>query len=339
MRPNRQQLIRALFETYIERYAARDDRVTADFSEEFTGFTGGGDFLVKDRAAWVAITRQDFAQVPGRIRIEMVDLALQDLSDDVVLATAFFHIHLPLPEQILAEETARLVLAFRREGEDWKICHSGISIPYPMVEDGEVYPLRGLRVRNLELEGLVAARTQALEQARAQLEALSYTDGLTGIANRRRFDARLTEEWSRAQRAGAPLGLVLVDVDNFKHFNDNFGHLAGDDCLRLIARALSGAARRGGELVARFGGEEFVMLLPGAESADAVKAAVRVQRAMAALAVPHPGMPTGLVTVSLGVTSGVPLRDEPPEVALARADAALYRAKQRGRNRLEVASD
>ena len=130
MRPERQHLIRSLFDEYIEMYAARDDRLTARFSENFSGYTGGGDFLVKDRDEWVKITRQDFAQVTGRIRIEMLDLSMQDISDDVVVVTAFFHIHLPIPDHILSRETARLVLIFRLESEDWKIVHSGISIPY-----------------------------------------------------------------------------------------------------------------------------------------------------------------------------------------------------------------
>lgn len=92
MRPDRQLLIRSLFEEYIEMYASRDDRLTERFSENFSGYTGGGNFLVKSRDEWVAITRQDFAQVPGRIRIEMLDLSLQDVSDDIVVTTGFFHI-------------------------------------------------------------------------------------------------------------------------------------------------------------------------------------------------------------------------------------------------------
>lgn len=197
MRPEREHLIRSLFDEYIEMYASRDDRLTARFSANFSGYTGGGDFLVKDRNEWMRITRQDFAQVIGRIRVEMLDLSMQDISDDVVVVTAFFHIHLPMPDHILSRETARLVLIFRLEGEDWKIVHSGISIPCHLVRDGEVYPLKGLHERNRELETLVEQRTRALEQANDKLEALSYTDGLTGIANRRNFDRMLAQEWNR----------------------------------------------------------------------------------------------------------------------------------------------
>lgn len=170
---DREHQIRSLFDQYIEMYASRDDRLTARFSDNFSGYTGGGDFLVKDRQAWAKITRQDFAQEPGRIRIEMLDIALQDISADVVVVTAFFHIHLPLPEHVLAKETARLVLIFRLEGVDWKIVHSGISIPYHLVQQGEVYPLKSLRERNDALEALVETRTQALHESEARYRLLT----------------------------------------------------------------------------------------------------------------------------------------------------------------------
>lgn len=171
--PERRDRIRALFEEYIAMYASRDDRLTERFSEDFTGFTGGGDFLVKDRAEWVRITRQDFAQVPGRIRIEMLDLSTQDLSETVVMASACFHIHLPVTDHILSREVARLTLVFREEGAHWKIVHSGISIPYPLVRDGEVYPIKGLEERNRALEALVEERTHALHESQALYRQLT----------------------------------------------------------------------------------------------------------------------------------------------------------------------
>jgi diguanylate cyclase (GGDEF)-like protein len=339
MRPERQHLIRALFDEYIEMYAARDDRLTARFSENFSGYTGGGDFLVKDREEWMKITRQDFTQVTGRIRIEMLDLSMQDISDDVVVVTAFFRIHLPIHDRILSRETARLVLIFRLENEDWKIVHSGISIPYHLVRDGEVYPIKGLHERNRELETLVEERTRALEEANNMLEALSYADGLTGIANRRNFDRTLAQEWNRGQRAGTPLALVLLDVDNFKHFNDHYGHLAGDDCLRALARALAQTGRRAGDLVARYGGEEFVVLLPDTSGQDALATAGHIQNEVWSLALPHAETSPGIVTVSIGVASLVPSRQLIPEDLVRQADAALYRAKQAGRNCVQSAAD
>ena len=339
MRPERQQLIRSLFDEYIEMYAARDDRLTARFSENFSGYTGGGDFLVKDREEWVNITRQDFAQVTGRIRIEMLDIALQDISDDVVVVNAFFHIHLPITDHILSRETARLVLIFRLEGEDWKIVHSGISIPYHLVQEGEVYPLKGLHERNRELESLVEERPRALEDANDKLEILSNTDGLTGMANRRSFDRLLAQEWNRGQRAGTPLALIMLDVDLFKHFNDYYGHLAGDDCLKALARAMAPAARRAGDLVARYGGEEFVVLLPNTNQQEALETARHIQREVSVLALPHAETAPGIVTFSLGVASLLPSTQHSPEDLIRLADAALYRAKQSGRNCLQLAAE
>ncbi|HJV93323.1 MAG TPA: ATP-binding protein [Azonexus sp.] len=171
MQPERQHLIRSLFDDYIEMYAARDDRLTTRFSRNFSGYAGSSDQLVTDRDEWIKITRLDFAQVPERIGIEMLDIALQDLSDDIVAVTAFFHIHLPLPEHVLAHETARLVLVFRREGSDWMIAHSGISIPFGLAREGEVYPMTRLQERNRELEVLVEERTRDLKIANDALDA------------------------------------------------------------------------------------------------------------------------------------------------------------------------
>lgn len=173
MPPDRQSKIRSLFDEYIELYASRDDRLTTLFSDNFSGYTGGGNVLVHDRAQWAQVTRQDFAQVPQRIGIDLLDIAMQDLSADVVMVTAFFHIRLPGPEHVLANEVARLVLVFRLEAQDWKIVHSGISIPYYLVQQDEVYPLKGLQAQNKVLEAQVQARTQALHESEALYRLLT----------------------------------------------------------------------------------------------------------------------------------------------------------------------
>jgi len=164
------QKLRQLFDDYLRMYSSRDDQLTAFFSEDFSGFTGGGDFLVKDREAWVAITRQDFAQVKDPIHIELKDLAIQSLAETIAVATGFFTIHLPIKDHVLSRETARLVLIFRREAAGWKISHSSISIPYGLVREGEVYPLQELAVRNQFLEELVAERTCQLSEANDNLK-------------------------------------------------------------------------------------------------------------------------------------------------------------------------
>ena len=340
MSPERQRLIRLLFDEYIEMYAARDARLVTRFSENFSGFAGSSDRLVKSRSEWVDVTLQDFAQVTGRIGIDVVDLFPQDLSDDVVAVTAFFHIHLPIPDALFARETARLVLVFRHEGDDWKIAHSSISIPFGIARAGEVYPVDQLKEHNRELQALVEERTQALALANQQLQLISNTDGLTGIANRRHFDQTLAHEWARAQRGQTPLSLIMLDVDVFKHFNDHYGHLAGDKCLQALALTLAQTGgRREGDLVARFGGEEFVVLLPASDTQAAMDVAHQIQHAIQAMALPHEGAPFGIVTVSFGVATLVPQRDRAPEELVRRADRAMYRAKQGGRNRIELAPD
>ncbi|MDD2338202.1 MAG: ATP-binding protein, partial [Geobacteraceae bacterium] len=140
------------------------------FSEDFSGFTGGGDFLVKNREEWVAITRQDFDQVKDPLRIVLKDLAIQSLADTIAVATGFFNIHLPIEDQILSRETARLVLIFRKESSGWKISHSSISIPYHLVRDGEVYPMQELLERNKFLEEQIAERTLQLSKTNDALQ-------------------------------------------------------------------------------------------------------------------------------------------------------------------------
>ena len=162
--------IRQLLDDYLRMYASRDDRLTSHFSEDFSGFTGGGDFLVKDKEEWVAITRQDFAQVKDPIQIDLKDLAIQLLADTVAVATSFFTIHLPIEDEILSRETARLVLIFHKEPAGWKISHSSISIPYHLVREGEIYPLQELVERNRFLEQLVAERTNQLSEANYKLQ-------------------------------------------------------------------------------------------------------------------------------------------------------------------------
>jgi PAS domain S-box-containing protein len=170
MYPKDYQAIRQLFDDYLQMYAGRDDRLTTHFSEDFSGFTGGGDFLVKTREEWVAITRQDFAQITDPIRIDLKDLAVQSLADTIAVATGFFTIHLPIEDRILSNEIARLVLIFRLEPEGWKISHSSISIPYHLVRKGEIYPMKELVDRNQFLEKLVDERTNQLSEANDNLQ-------------------------------------------------------------------------------------------------------------------------------------------------------------------------
>lgn len=332
-------LIQELFETYRQRYLNRDPLLLNDFSENFSGYTGCGNFLVHDLAQWQTVTRTDFIQIPDPIHWEILDLHLQDLAEDVVAVVALFHIHLPLNTGFLPKETARLTLIFRREGEAWKVAHSGISLPYQVQPSGdEVYPLQNLTKRNRLLEGEVAARTAELEEANRKLKTLSQTDGLTGIANRRQFDIWLAQEWNRARRLNSALTLIMIDVDYFKLYNDRYGHLSGDHCLQELARLLADHARRCGDLAARYGGEEFALLLPNIHPMQALFIGQHFVQALSALALPHTDSPEGLITASAGIAYLIPNAHNTPAMLIEQADAALYRAKQTGRNRVEMAA-
>lgn len=169
-----------------------------------------------------------------------------------------------------------------------------------------------------------------------ELERLSLQDSLTGLANRRNFNYRLHYEMSRVARSGQPLSLMILDIDFFKRFNDEYGHIEGDRCLQAVASALADSAKREGDLVARYGGEEFVVLLPGCGNSHAEKLAEELRERVWSLNIPHRGNPTGRVTISVGyhTLDMITAPDENEESFTQKADGALYRAKNSGRNRV-----
>ena len=470
MHPERQSKIRELFDDYIEMYAARDDRLTARFSQSFTGYSGSDSRLIRDREEWVRITRQDFAQVPGRIRIEMLDLALQDLCNDVVVATACFHIHLPSGVHQLAKEVARLVLIFRLEDAEWLIAHCSYSIPYQSVQDGEVFPLQSLKEQNSALQALVAERTQALQESLAlyrlltedaqdvlwrtdsrlivtyispaderlrgfradevlghsvfemftdegvelvkgmlrrqaiedaagssggflrfqvehrckdgrliwgemlskpdrnaqgeiigyhgitreiterkrleeQVHQLAFHDPLTHLANRRLMLDHLEQAMSASKRSQRHGALLFLDLDNFKPLNDTQGHGVGDLLLIEVAERLKACVREA-DTVARFGGDEFVVLLselstqPGEADEQAVAIAEKVRTRLAEPYVLQSAPSAPAIRHECTASIGVAVfrgRDESQNAVIDRADAAMYRAKEEGRNRIQCA--
>ena len=473
MHPDRQRKIRELFNEYIEMYAARDERLTERFSQNFTGYPGSGSQLIHDREEWIRITRQDFAQVPGRIRIEMLDIALQDLADSVVVATAFFHIHLPSGGDYFSTKVVRLTLVFRREGDDWMIVHCSYSVPYHSTQDGEVFPLHSLQEQNSALQALVAERTQALHdsqalyrlltedaqdvlwrtdarlivtyispaderlrgfradevvgrhvfemfteegvavvkamiQRRAQEEAsgtpvgflnfqvqhrckdgrliwgeamsktdrnaqgeiigyhgitreiterkrleeqvrqLAFHDPLTHLANRRLMLEHLDQAMSASKRSHHHGALLFLDLDNFKSLNDTHGHSVGDLLLIEVAERLKACVREA-DTVARFGGDEFVVLLceldtqPAEASEQAIAVAEKIRIRLSDLyvlqAAPS-GPATGTIEHQCTASIGVAIfrgRDESQSSVIDRADAAMYHAKEDGRNRIRLA--
>ena len=181
--------------------------------------------------------------------------------------------------------------------------------------------------------------TRKLDDANQELTRLSSLDGLTGISNRRQFDETLLREWRRLGRQGRPLSMLLCDVDYFKQFNDSYGHQVGDECLKAVARTLKDTLRRPADLVARYGGEEFAVILPDTEITGALQVAEAMRSAVEGLNITHRYSKGGsVVTISIGVASTTPSRTgSDSSVLLKRADDALYRAKQAGRNRIAAA--
>jgi diguanylate cyclase (GGDEF)-like protein len=173
-----------------------------------------------------------------------------------------------------------------------------------------------------------------VEIQRDEITLLSLTDELTGLPNRRQFEQAWLREWQRSQRHGEPLAVLLVDVDRFKDYNDRYGHLDGDDCLRRVALAMKGALKRRTDFIARFGGEEFVLILPNTAADGALTAARRIRDAVRALQLRQEGAATGVVTISIGVHAATPDPDSRLDDWLAQADAALYDAKAAGRDRV-----
>lgn len=171
------------------------------------------------------------------------------------------------------------------------------------------------------------------------LESLSSIDGLTAVPNRRRYDEALAQEWRRGQRNNTPLSIIFMDIDHFKLYNDTYGHLLGDDCLKLVARTLAGELRRPGDFLARYGGEEFVVVLPETDLPGVEFLAEAMRKAIMGLSVPHEQSPTApYVTVSFGTATMMPALGSSPSVLIEAADKMLYLAKKEGRNQVRSIS-
>lgn len=185
------------------------------------------------------------------------------------------------------------------------------------------------------LELKVTERTAALQKANEELGRLANLDGLTQIPNRRRLNEHLEQEWKRLQRERSPLSMILCDVDFFKKYNDHYGHQAGDDCLRAIARVVNSQAKRPADLAARYGGEEFVIVLPNTDAKGALNVAKTLLKNVRNLKIPHATSTVHKhVTLSMGISSMTPCPELSVEALLAASDRALYEAKEQGRNRI-----
>ena len=219
-------------------------------------------------------------------------------------------------------------------GLEWPLAFGALLIASTVLA---VYALR-IRKRWKLLSRKYLALKQEYSGPAHAMQKRSATDGLTGLANRRSFDEAIEQEWQRSRRHRETLALLMVDIDHFKKHNDNHGHQAGDECLRLVARTLASTARRAGDLPARYGGEEFAVLLPASSIEGASALAERIRVAVEQLRLPYLEASAGRhVSVSIGVAACVPDQTATSSVLVAAADEALYQAKAVGRNQVIVA--
>jgi diguanylate cyclase (GGDEF)-like protein len=204
------------------------------------------------------------------------------------------------------------------------------------------YSLRNslLEIRYLDTQSRLTHSEAALQAAMARFQALSYIDPLTRVANRRQFEESLFIEWSRTMRRGAPLSLLMIDLDHFKLLNDTYGHLRGDDCLMIAAQTLNSRLKRAGEMLARYGGEEFAAILPDVPADAALQIAETMRFAISNLGIENIQSPKdGHLTASIGVASCYPSQQSSADALLAAADRALYAAKQSGRDCVVASHD
>ena len=198
-------------------------------------------------------------------------------------------------------------------------------------ERGEVESLVGFMFDITERKKV----DEKLSELQKELEELSFKDGLTGVGNRRMLDSVLELEWSNARRDRQPISIIMFDIDYFKQYNDSYGHLQGDECLRQVAKTLSKGATRARDFFARYGGEEFMLVLPETDNESAIKVAERCQQLIFKAQIPHAYSPAGqLVTLSMGLATATPAQRDSMQSLIKTADSRLYRAKQSGRNSL-----
>jgi diguanylate cyclase (GGDEF)-like protein len=283
-----------------------------------------------------AATGDDALEKFARTRPDLVllDLSLPDM-DGYLLA-----------QRIRATETpgewTPIIFLSSRDDE--------ASIEKGIAAGGDDYLLKpvseivlGAKIRAMQrivlMRSSLIGLTRKLDAANQELVRISSSDGLTGVANRRYFDETISIEWRRARRHSNSIAMMMCDVDYFKLYNDTYGHQAGDDCLRRIARVIRQNTERPSDIVARYGGEEFAVVLPETTIGGALIVAEKIRQAIRELNIEHASSPGGLVTLSIGLASAAPGFDNPPEDLIQATAKALLRAKRQGRDCLSRADD
>lgn len=277
------------------------------------------------------ISNKKLQDMLGYTEIELSTMSFDNLShpEDAKL-------NMKLLNELLEGKTDHYLLEKRYFRKDGQVVWGKVtSSAFPDITDGSTYVI-GM-VNNITKRKITE---QKLQKAYQEMEYLSNQDGLTGIANRRYFDNYLDREYVNSIQYSRPLSLIMVDIDFFKQYNDKYGHLEGDECLKQIASTLEKTINQSKGLVARYGGEEFVIVLPETDKINASVIAKKICAAVEELNIPHIGSNISkYLTVSLGVSTVISDSKSMPENLILEADKALYQAKQKGRNRVEIYSN
>jgi two-component system chemotaxis family response regulator WspR len=315
-----------------------DNRLRALVVEDDTSLSG----LVREVLTSIGCTDVEFVSTGSEALraatafgpdIILLDLGLPDMDGLEVCR----QLTLQLPNVPIVIITGRndesvVQIAFEAGAQDY------VAKPFRLGELGAraraALRLRSERLQRGKREEQLAAQARRLEESKSQLERAVCIDALTGVANRGHFDELLATEWNRAARQGSALSLAIIDVDDFHAFNEHYSHLGCDGCLQQLSAAMAHSLRRPSDVLSRYGGEEFVALLPDTDAAGACVVAERLRACVEDLRIPHARSRAGaVVTISVGVATMAPSMDRPGTTLVSAADAALFRAKALGRNR------
>ena len=320
---------------WVEALIASEARFTATFEQAAVGIAH-----VALDGTWLNVNRRCL-EIVGYPKEELLKLTFADITHPDDLETDW-----ALVRELLECKRETYSMEKRYFTKDRRLVWVNLTVSLVKRSDGTpdyfISVIEDITIRKRierERDELIAELEERVRERTAELEKLSLTDPLTGIANRRCFDQCLEAEWGRAVRTRQPLSIVLVDIDFFRHFNDTGGHVAADEALKAVAGCLSQVVQRSTDLAARYGGDEFVLILPDTTSEGALVIAGRVQEMIDRLRIKNPGSPIStMMTVTQGVATALPDSKGSSRGLLLEADRAMYRAKKMGRARIAVAA-
>ena len=326
-----EQEVRTAFETYLQTYFVERDyeKTIRLVHPKISGFGTASDETGFSYEESLALYARDIEQCPQSIAYELVFIKVIELTKHIGLVMSGLNITGTINGSSFTVDKLRTTTILVKIGRRWLIQHMHLSQEQTNLSVGEAYPLKELANKNQLLEQMVRERTQELTEALQKIEIIAVTDNLTGIYNRRKFDSVLACEIQRAKRFNKPLAIILGDIDRFKKINDKYGHLVGDEVLKIISRLFTNNLRQL-DILARWGGEEFIVLLPETPGIEGIKVAEKLRKLVK--------KSRNIYNVSFSMSFGVAefITDDDVDSLLKKADLALYRAKGKGRNRVEM---